>query len=159
MDFNFVPPFAMDLLGATFLVPGDCTEASKGPCFLPGTMRLRTPFDGGGGSSPQDVRTAPRSCTHPSEVMIGRTRSKKGAERHHRVALAGRDGMAGATVGSRRSFRPTKTSFPLCSSTRSRKRTPCSGTPCSGSWREASSHSATTRPPTSRARSLSRPRT
>jgi len=55
MDFNFVPPFAMDFLGATLLVPGDCTEASKGPCFLPGTMRLRTPFDRGA-DRPQDER-------------------------------------------------------------------------------------------------------
>ncbi len=38
MDFNFVPPFAMDRLGATFLVPGDCTVSLRQQCV---TLRSR----------------------------------------------------------------------------------------------------------------------
>jgi hypothetical protein len=65
VNFNFVPPFAMDLFEETFFVPGDCTETSTGPCFVPGTTRLRTPFDGGRGSKPRDVRpVAVSALTH-----------------------------------------------------------------------------------------------
>jgi len=67
LDFNFVPPFAMDHLGATYLVPGDCTETSEGPCFRSGTMRLRTRFDRVN-ELPMDARAA-AALASPSKSL------------------------------------------------------------------------------------------